>query len=235
MSFKNLFKYKITPICAIKVRSFVNIPKWFVSLWAIFVVLLCVLFFATLIVIYLSPRRARYLEHCINRLCAEDTNLQCINGICQCGDNGYYYSNKCYTKKTYLQNCENCTSNLICMNKICQCKSTQYWDSKNNKCKELKSYLDTCSSNECSSKALLYCNSTSGVCQCDKTSYWDGVTCQKKKIGDQKCLTSAECDDSLSLSCSCSSKTENCIYKHKIFKKFFTYNLKLINVCVLIN
>jgi hypothetical protein len=149
-------------------------------------------------------RPGLYLEDCNRRSCASGFDLKCINSTCQCPSSDFYYTKKCFQKKSYGEYCHNsqeqCKQGLKCFNGICSCNWTQFWTG--NRCSNQGSYADNCDSVKCSNSSFLKCDTSSKLCVCGSTRFWSGNACYQKRLYNEICGFDANaCRNDLALIC----------------------------------
>lgn len=181
--------------------GYMSIPKWKLVLIFLTIIFLTIILISGSLVLLSSKGPAGYLYDCKSRSCFPNLGLKCVEGKCQC-ENEQFFTKICLNKKTNGAACGNsdqCLSSLECRNGICQCASNEYWDGI--KCSKMRSYLESCSKNECSSRNYLYCNTTFGSCICPNSRFWTGYNCVLKRNYNELCYSSSECNESISLKC----------------------------------
>jgi hypothetical protein len=134
-------------------------------------------------------RPGLYLEDCIQRSCSNNFELKCINSTCHCPSSDFYYTNKCLSKKSYGEYCQNsqeqCKKGLICFNGKCSCIQKQFWTGI--KCSNRGSYGENCDFIKCLDSLFLICDPISRICICDSTRFWSGRACYKQRLFNEIC------------------------------------------------
>ena len=186
-------------------KKVISVPKWSIFIAILFLFFLYIVMIAAFVILIGAPRPGLYLESCNQRSCSKENKLKCIDSVCQCLPTEYY-TNKCITKKSFLQKCQahNQCSTAYCNLGQCDCV---------NKTSECKGYNQYCKINsDCIQSKLLTC--ISSKCGCDNSRFWDGEVCVKKRLLNERCSTFEFCDSSANLVCS--SNTCQCIYNTHI-------------------
>lgn len=184
-----------------------NPTKTGISLWSLVILILLLLlliavFIASLFALY-SRRPGFYKEDCNQRSCAPNFGLKCINSICQCPSNDYYYSTSCQLKKSFGKYCNNnqdqCKNGLICFNGKCRCNREQYWNG--NECTDKMTFGQSCNNAECLDSRMLICDKSTNLCICNASRFWSDEACYVKRTFNEKCKDSDSCRDDQDLIC----------------------------------
>lgn len=180
----------------------VSVPKWSLVLFFLFNLILSIILISACTILYTSRTPGQYKDDCIKRSCSPLQNLKCINDVCTCPEDSYYYK-KCYLKKTLDERChdalDSCKSNLICFNGKCSCNKTMIWIG--DKCDLMTTYDTSCKNAYCNFNLGLICSPNTTKCTCDLGRFWTGQTCSLKRNINQFCKETGDCDDSKNLLC----------------------------------
>ena len=152
-------------------KGFLLIPKWILALLAKFFCCLFIVFLIGYLIFYFGLQPGVYKQSCIGRSCAPGFNLKCLNGICDCETDFFYY-NFCQKKKSYLESCHVTShfleyKSLICLKGKCVCDDNQYWNG--NGCFNRKTYREVCTGDQCLNFKMLFCDNELGLCSCEST------------------------------------------------------------------